>query len=110
MSIHRFDHKVDRKVKTEAPRVQRVEVITGVEDMLSVWRADRCIQDNSTALYLQWIRRFRKYCEQHKLDERAELTLEGARRFIVWYAQQRLLDEGKLGAARNALRALSRVH
>ncbi len=31
MSIHRFDHKVDRKVKTEAPRVQRVEVITGVE-------------------------------------------------------------------------------
>ena len=31
MSIHRFDHKVDRKVKTEASRVQRVEVITGVE-------------------------------------------------------------------------------
>jgi transposase len=31
MSIHRFDHKVDRKVKTEDSRVQRVEVITGVE-------------------------------------------------------------------------------
>jgi transposase len=31
MSIDRFDHTVDRKIKTEAPRVQRVEVITGVE-------------------------------------------------------------------------------
>jgi hypothetical protein len=27
MNIHRFDHKV----KTEAPRVQRVDLITGVE-------------------------------------------------------------------------------
>jgi transposase-like protein len=31
MDTHRFNHKVDRKVKTEAPRVQRVEVIKGVE-------------------------------------------------------------------------------
>lgn len=85
-------------------------ILPTIEDMLSVWRADRCVQDHSAAQYLQWVRRFRKYCEQHKLDERAELTLEGARRFIVWYAQQRLLDVGKLGAARNALRALSRVH
>jgi site-specific recombinase XerD len=84
--------------------------VPAIEDMLGVWRADRCVQDNSAAQYLQWVRRFRKYCEQHKLDERAELTLEGASRFIAWYAQQRLLDAGKLGAARNALRALSRVH
>jgi integrase/recombinase XerD len=32
------------------------------EDMLCVWRADRCVQDSSAALYLQWIRRFRRYC------------------------------------------------
>ena len=31
MSSDRFNHNVDRKVKTEAARVQRVEVITGVE-------------------------------------------------------------------------------
>ena len=31
MSRDRFNHNVDRKVKTEAARVQRVEVITGVE-------------------------------------------------------------------------------
>jgi transposase len=31
MDTYRFNHNVDRKVKTEAARVQRVEVITGVE-------------------------------------------------------------------------------
>jgi transposase len=31
MSTHRFDHKVDRRFKTEASRGARVEVITGVE-------------------------------------------------------------------------------
>jgi transposase len=31
MSFHRFDHKVDRRFKTEASRGARVEVITGVE-------------------------------------------------------------------------------
>ncbi len=31
MNTYRFNRNVDRKVKTEASRVQRVEVITGVE-------------------------------------------------------------------------------
>ena len=31
MSTHGFDHKVDRRFKTEASRGARVEVITGVE-------------------------------------------------------------------------------
>ncbi len=31
MSTHRFDHKVDRRFKTEASRGARAEVITGVE-------------------------------------------------------------------------------
>ena len=31
MSTHRFDHKVDRRFKTEASRGARIEVITGVE-------------------------------------------------------------------------------
>jgi len=37
------------------------------EDLLRVWRADRCVQDSTTGLYLQWIRRFRIYCTQRKL-------------------------------------------
>jgi transposase len=31
MSTHRFDHKFDRRFKTEASRGARIEVITGVE-------------------------------------------------------------------------------
>jgi transposase len=31
MSMDRFDHKVDRKVETKPARLQRIEVITGVE-------------------------------------------------------------------------------
>jgi len=79
-------------------------------DMLGVWRADRCVQESSAGVYLQWIRRFRAYCAQRKLDERAELTREGARRFIVWYARRRRLNAQRLGGARTALYALSRVY
>ena len=79
-------------------------------DMLCVWRADRCVQESSAGVYLQWIRRFRAYCAQRKLDERAELTREGARRFIVWYARRRRLNAQQLGGARTALYALSRVY
>ena len=79
-------------------------------DMLGVWRADRCVQESSAGVYLQWIRRFRAYCAQRKLDERAELTREGARRFIVWYARRRRLHAQQLAGARTALHALSRVY
>ena len=80
------------------------------EDLLRVWRADRCVQDSSAGLYLQWIRRFRIYCTQRKIDERTELTLDGARRFTAWYARRRHLDPGRLGGARSALFALTRVY
>jgi len=80
------------------------------EDMRRIWRADRCLQDSSAVVYLQWIKRFRAYCAQHNLDERAELTLDGASRFIAWYAQHRCLDARRLGGARTALYALSRVY
>lgn len=78
--------------------------------MLRVWRADRCVQNSSAALYLQWIRRFRIYSATHGLDERTELTWDGASRFIAWYAQHRHLDPQRLGLARTALYALSRVY
>src|ERR1700674_5807452 len=80
------------------------------EDLLRVWRADRCVQDSSAGLYLQWIRRFRIYCTQRNLDERTELTLDGARRFTAWYARRRHLDPRRLGGARSALFALTRVY
>ena len=80
------------------------------EDMLRIWHADRCLQDSSAVVYLLWIKRFRAYCALQKLDERAELTLDGASRFIAWYAQHRRLDARRLGGARTALYALSRVY
>jgi len=61
-------------------------------------------------VYLQWIRRFRAYCAQRNLDERTELTLAGARRFVAWYARHRGLKPQRLGGARTALYALSRVY
>ena len=80
------------------------------EDMLRIWRADRSVQDSSAGVYLQWIKRFRVYCARRELDERAELTLNGAGRFIAWYAQLRRLDPRRIGCARGALQALRRVY
>jgi integrase/recombinase XerD len=80
------------------------------EDMLRIWRADHCVRGSSAGLYLQWIKRFRAYCAQCNLNERAELTLAGAHRFVAWYARHRDLQPQRLGGARTALYALSRVY
>lgn len=84
--------------------------IPTTDDMCRVWRGDRCVQDSSAGTYLNWIRRFRAYCQLHELEERSELTLEGARRFIAWYAHRRHLDPRGLNGARTAVFALSRVY
>jgi integrase/recombinase XerD len=96
---------MERQVEQRA-----AEVSPSAEDMLRIWRADRCVQDSSAGLYLQWIKRFRTHCAQHGLDERAELTLSGAQRFIASYARLQGLDARRLGGARTALYALSRVY
>ena len=36
-------------------------------------------------LYLGWIRRFRKHCQQHKLDEVGQSYLVGMKRFLGAY-------------------------
>ncbi len=96
-----MEHKVEQGA---------AEVSPAAEDMLRIWRADRCLQDSSAGLYLQWLERFRAYCARHGLDERAELTLSGAQRFIASYARLRGLDARRLGSARTALYALGRVY
>jgi transposase len=42
MSIDRFDHRVDRKVETKPARLQRIEVITGVERRRAWSREEKC--------------------------------------------------------------------
>ena len=85
-----MEHQVEQRA---------AEVSPAAEDMLRIWRADRCVQDSSAGLYLQWIKRFRTYCARHGLDERAELTLSGAQRFIASYVRLRGLDARRLGGA-----------
>lgn len=96
-----MEHQAEQRAVTALP---------AAEDMFQIWRADHSVQDSSAGLYLQWIKRFRVYCARRKLNERAELTLSGARRFIAWYARLRRLDPQRLGGARTALHALSRVY
>ncbi|ADG20646.1 phage integrase family protein (plasmid) [Paraburkholderia atlantica] len=60
-------------------------------------------------LYLRWIRHFREYCEQCGLDERAQLTRDGACRFSTWYVRRHGIRPETAANARTALYALNRV-
>jgi len=92
------------------PLDQATPVPPTTEDIIRIWRADRCLQESTAKVYLQWIRRFRAYLVRHKLNECAELTLEGARRFIVSYARRRHLTRLRVSKAGAALLALGRVY
>lgn len=84
----------------------RTEVVPTLAEVVAVWRADRCLRDSTSRHYLRWITRFRAYCSERRLDERTELTLEGARRFIGWYARRRGLNPRADGPCSNASPAL----
>lgn len=78
--------------------------------ILHVWRGDRIISASSAQQYLQWIERFRHYCRERSLDEAAELTRDGAKRFQAWYARSHKINTTHLGLASSSMRALRRVH
>lgn len=50
------------------------------------------MSEGAILAYLQWVRRFRKYCQRQHLVETAELTLDGARRFSHVYVGSRKKD------------------
>jgi len=75
-----------------------------------VWRGDRSISAGTAQHYLRWIIRLRHYCRELGLDEAAQLTHEGANRFLTWYANARRIDTAYLGLARSSVRALRRVY
>jgi integrase/recombinase XerD len=81
-----------------------------IQDILRVWRDDRCIRASSAQQYLQWVNRFRGYCLALRLVEGAELTRDGAKRFLAWYSRSHKINTTYLGVASSALRALRRVH
>ena len=59
---------------------------------------------------MQWIGRFRGYCLERGLDEAAELTRDGVKRFQAWYARSRKITTTNLGLASSSMRSLRRVH
>ena len=80
------------------------------QEIRRVWRADRCLTERSVEHYLQWVGRLRRYCAERGLDERTELTQDGARRFLAWYTCGRVISPGHRGGISSAMRALRRVY
>lgn len=80
------------------------------QDILRVWRANRCVSASSARQYLYWIERFRRYCSALGLDEAGELTRDGVRRFQVWYAHSRGITTANLALASSSLRSLHHVY
>jgi integrase/recombinase XerD len=75
--------------------------------VVQLWRSSR-LSHGTLVIYLQWIHRFRTYCNQRGLDETSQLTLEGALRFAQDYAgprKGRSLAVQTRFVARNALHA-----
>ncbi len=94
----------------QPPPPMPATAIPTVEDMFRIWRSDQCIQDASAAHYVRWIKWFRFYVDHLGLEERAQLTHEGACRFVEWYGQYRTFDCDQTSLAPTALRALHRVY
>lgn len=95
---------------TSSSRTQQSESTPSVRDILHVWRGDRCVSQSSARQYLQWIGRFRRYCHALGLDEAAELTRGGVKRFQAWYGRSRQITATSLALASSSMRSLRRVY
>jgi site-specific recombinase XerD len=78
--------------------------------VIDLWRKGH-LSSGTIQIYLQWVRRFRAFCESRKLDQDEHLTRKGVRRFIRCYAGPRLgrrtSAPSSSGVAHNALHAWS---
>ena len=75
--------------------------------VVDLWRSNH-LSPGTVVIYLNWVDRFRTYCNQRGLDETTELTLDGALRFARAYRGPRkkgpVAIQSQFGA-RNALHA-----
>jgi len=97
-------------MRRQSPPSMPATAIPTVGDMFGVWRADRSIQDACAGNYVRWIKWFRFYVDRLGLEERAELTREGARHFAEWYGRHRRVDHKQMTGPQTALHALNRVY
>lgn len=95
---------------TRSGKPAHVDIPPTVPTILRVWRADHSISESSAQQYLQWIARFRRYCDDRGLAEVDELTYEGAKRFKVWYVRSHKIDAAHIGLASSSVRALRRAY
>ena len=95
---------------TPSRETRQSERAPSAQDILHVWRGDRCLSASSAQQYLQWIGRFRRYCRALGLDEGAELTRGGVKRFQAWYTRSCKINTARLGLASSSMRSLRRVH
>jgi integrase/recombinase XerD len=59
-----------------------------------VWRENRCLTEDTIALYRGTAQHFIEYCRRHRLQPRRELTYAGTTRFVRHYNQGRRLGAG----------------
>jgi integrase/recombinase XerD len=97
-------------MNTPLPKSLQSERVPSAQDILRVWRGDRSVRASTAQLYLQWIGRFRRYCLACGLVEGAELTRDGAKRFLAWCTRSRKINTDHLGLASSSMRSLRRVH
>ena len=95
---------------TPLSKTPSCERTPSTQAILRAWREDRCVSASSAQQYLQWIDRFRRYCRALGLEESAELTRAGVKRFQAWYTRSRKINSDHLGLASSSLRSLRRVH
>jgi site-specific recombinase XerD len=69
-------------------------------EIVSVWGKGH-LSRGTIVTYLQWVRRFRKYCEQRKLIETEQLTVAGLERFLHAYTGPRLRGRKSAQCSRN---------
>jgi len=79
------------------------------DEIRRVWSGERRLSAGTANTYLKCIQQFRTYCSHQGLIEIEELTLEGANRFIDWYARRRSRPRRSYQNFRSALQSLGRV-
>lgn len=80
---------------------RRVTVTDDRERAVLAWWRKSKLKPGTIAVYLQWVRRFRAYCDTRKLSEIEHLTAVGVRRFIESYTGPRLKGRHSSGNSRN---------
>jgi site-specific recombinase XerD len=79
-----------------------------VRAVVQLWRKGH-LSAGTIVIYLQWVRRFSKYCAKRRLLETQQLTAVGVRRFIRAYVGARLkgrpIAQNSRNLASNALHA-----